>query len=140
MAGCRDFVVFVLQVSPFRPIQDRIDMTDRLWQALVLASILLTTPSFAQIDYPDRDKPDIDLCALMSGNCSTLKIAGRDFACRAVAYFHSEKGRASFTIALDDPNDRAHIVAFSGEYSRRPNEDLYILAVDRMELNSKDRP
>jgi hypothetical protein len=69
-----------------------------------------------------------------------LKIAGHDYACRAVAYFHSEKGRANFTIALDDPRDGSHIVAFSGEYSRRAKEDLYVLAVDRMELNSKDRP
>ena len=111
----------------------------RSWQALAIA-ILFAAPAAAEPDYPDRDKPDIDLYALMSGKCSTLKIAGREFACKTVAYFHSEKGRASFTVALDDPIDQSHIVSFSGEYGHRTQDDLYLLAVDRMELNSKDRP
>jgi hypothetical protein len=116
-------------------------MIKRFWQVLALAGILLAAPAVAQdVDYPDRDKPDIDLYALMSGKCATLKIAGRDFGCRAVAYFHSEKGRANFTVALDDPADHSHIIAFSGEYGRRSKDDLYVLAVDRMELNSKNRP
>jgi hypothetical protein len=112
----------------------------RHWQALAIA-ILAAAPAVAQTpDYPDRDKPDIDLYALMSGKCPTLKVAGRDFACRAVAYFHSEKGRANFTIALDDPDDHSHIISFSGENGRRTQADLYFLTVDRMELNSQDRP
>jgi hypothetical protein len=116
-------------------------MTKRFcWQALALAGLLLATPSAAEPDFPDRDKPDVDLYALMSGKCSTLKIAGHDFACKTVAYFHSEKGRANFTVALDDPADGSHIIAFSGEYGRRTQDDLYVLAVDRMELNSKTRP
>jgi len=116
-------------------------MTRRFrWQALALAGILLTSPVLAEPNYPDRDKPDVDLYALMSGKCPTLKVAGRDFACRAVAYFHSEQGRASFTVALDDPTDASHIISFSGEYGHRTQDDLYVLAVDRMELNSKDRP
>src|SRR5437899_5898171 len=45
-------------------------------------------------------EPDIDIFALISGKCSTLKIAGRDFTCRGVAYFHSEQGRANFTVNL----------------------------------------
>src|SRR5215472_9461017 len=112
----------------------------RSWPTLALASLLLASPCLAEVDYPDRDKPDIDLYALMSGKCPTLKINGRDFACRAVAYFHSEKGRANFTVALDDPADHSHIIAFSGEHGRRTQDDLYLLSVDRMELNSKDRP
>jgi hypothetical protein len=112
----------------------------RCWQVLALAGVLLASPSIAEPNYPDRDKPDIDLYALMTGKCSTLKIAGHDFACKAVAYFHSEKGRANFTVALDDPADDSHIIAFSGEYGHRTQDDLYVLAVDRMELNSKDRP
>ena len=112
----------------------------RYWQALAIA-LLVSAPAVAQTpDYPDRDKPDIDLYALMSGKCPTLKIAGRDFPCRAVAYFHSEKGRASFTVALDDPDDNSHIISFSGENGRRTQADLYFLTVDRMELNSQDRP
>ncbi len=112
----------------------------RYWQALAVA-ILAAAPVVAQTpDYPDRDKPDIDLYALMSGECPTLKVAGRDFPCRAVAYFHSEKGRASFTVALDDPDDHSHVIAFSGENGRRTKADLYFLTIDRMELNSQDRP
>src|SRR5215813_1342668 len=120
---------------------DGTGMIKRFWQVLALAGIFVAAPALAQdVDYPDRDKPDIDLYALMSGKCATLKIAGRDFPCRAVAYFHSEKGRANFTVALDDPADHSHVIAFSGEYGNRTKDDLYVLAVDRMELNSKDRP
>jgi hypothetical protein len=81
-----------------------------------------------------------DLLALMTGKCSTLKVAGRDFACRAVAYVHSVTGRVNFTIALEDSNDRSHIVSFSGENAQRTNENLYDLTVDRMLLNSNDQP
>jgi hypothetical protein len=93
---------------------------------------------------PDEDlKPqtaDTDLFALMTGTCTTLKVAGRDFACRTVAYSHSVAGRAYFTIALDDPADPHHIVSFSGDGGRRSNDNLYDLAVDRMLLNSKNQP
>jgi hypothetical protein len=84
--------------------------------------------------------PDTDLFALMSGTCSTLKVAGRDFPCRTVAYAHSVQGRAYFTIALDDPADQSHIISFSGENGKRSNDNLYDLPVDRMLLNSKSRP
>ncbi|MGZ5874581.1 MAG: hypothetical protein ACXWKP_20975 [Bradyrhizobium sp.] len=85
-------------------------------------------------------EPDTDLFALMSGRCSTLKVAGRDFACRTVAYVHSTHGRAYFTIALDDPADHSHIISFSGENGRRTLDYLYELPIDRMLLNSKHRP
>jgi hypothetical protein len=84
--------------------------------------------------------PDTDLFALMTGTCSTLKIAGRDFPCRTVAYAHSQQGRAYFTITLDDPTDPSHIISFSGANSKRTNENLYDLTVDRMLLNSKSQP
>ena len=42
-------------------------------------------------------EPDTDIFALMSGKCSTLKIAGRDFACKTVGFFHNEEGRTNFT-------------------------------------------
>ncbi|MGA9089509.1 MAG: hypothetical protein WB420_10430 [Bradyrhizobium sp.] len=76
----------------------------------------------------------------MSGKCSTLRVAGRDFACRSVAYAHGVHGRAYFTIALDDPADHSHIISFSGENGRRSQDNLYELTVDRMLLNSKSRP
>ena len=85
-------------------------------------------------------EPDTDLLALMTGKCSTLRVAGRDFACRSVAYAHSVHGRAYFTIALDDPADHSHIISFSGENGRRSQDNLYELTVDRMLLNSKNRP
>ena len=85
-------------------------------------------------------EPDTDLLALMSGKCSTLRVAGRDYACRTVAYAHGIHGRAYFTIALDDPADHSHIISFSGENGRRTQDNLYELTVDRMLLNSKNRP
>jgi hypothetical protein len=84
--------------------------------------------------------PDTDLFALMTGSCSTLKVAGHDFPCRTVAYAHSVQGRAYFTIALDDPADQSHIISFSGANGRRTNDNLYDLTVDRMLLNSKHQP
>ena len=89
-----------------------------------------------------EDKPDIDLYALMSGTCRTLKVDGREFPCKTVAFFHSEKGRAHFTVALDDPADDSHIIAFSGinGHRSRVQQDVYELSVDRMLLNSKSRP
>jgi len=87
-----------------------------------------------------QEEPDTDILALMSGKCSTLKVARRDFACGAVAFFHGEQGRANFTIALDDPADDTHIITFSGQNSRREQDNLYELQIDRMLLNSKHRP
>ena len=141
-------------------------MTIRLrQQVFAIAIALLATPSVAEpfhgsrpYDGPPDDfgafaspvifvsdetkqqDPDTDILALMAGKCSTLKIAGRDFACRAIAFFHGEQGRANFAIALDDPADETHIVTFSGENSRREQDNLYELQIDRMLLSSKDRP
>ena len=95
----------------------------------------------AQADELKPESPDTDLFALMAGTCSTLKIAGQDFACRTVAYAHSLDGRAYFTIALDDPADQSHIISFSGVNGKRTNNDnMYDLAIDRMLLNSKNQP
>jgi hypothetical protein len=57
-----------------------------------------------------------------------------------VAYFHSQQGRADFTVVLDDPLDTSHIVSFSGENARREQDNLYELSIDRILLKSKDRP
>ena len=106
-------------------------------RAIVVACILLlAAPACAE----EALKPDVDLYALMTGKCSRLSVAGRDFGCKIVAYFHSEKGRANFTVALDDPADDNHVISFSGEYGRRTEENLYVLAVDRMLLSNKSRP
>ncbi len=132
-------------------------------QVFAVAVIFLATPSIAEPSHGRRllqlvqnssqhmatvfasnetkqEEPDTDILALMSGKCSTLKVAGRDYACRAVAFFHGEQGRANFTIALDDPADDSHIITFSGQDSRREQDNLYELQIDRMLLNSKHRP
>ena len=69
-----------------------------------------------------------------------LKIDGRDFACKMVAYFHTEKGRADFTVPLDDPADDSHVISFSGDGGHRTQANLYVLAIDRMLMKSKERP
>jgi hypothetical protein len=99
-----------------------------------------TPPVILVSNEAKQPEPDIDIFALMSGKCSTLEIAGRDFACRSVAFFHSTQGRAYFTIALDDPTDDGHIISFSGQNGRRGRDDLYELPIDRMLLNSRNRP
>ena len=103
-------------------------------------SLCLAVPALAEAQADQGTKPDIDLYAHMSGRCRTLRVAGHNFACKVVAYFHSEKGRANFSVALDDPTDASHVISFSGEYGHRTQENQYVLAVDRMELKSKDRP
>jgi hypothetical protein len=129
----------------------------RFWPTLTVALFAAATPALAQSlgargpaepDSPltrtaaQSERPElyIDLLALMSGRCRTLKIAGRDFACKAVAYAHSEKGRVNFAVALDDPSDDGHVISFSGQNGTRSNDNSYELPVDRMLLNSKHRP
>jgi len=89
---------------------------------------------------PAQQTALIDLLALMSGHCKTLTVAGRTFACKAVAYAHADKGRVNFAVAVDDPNDENHVVSFSGENGKRADDNSYELPIDRMLLNSKDRP
>jgi hypothetical protein len=132
----------------------------RYGQVCVLAVVLLATPSMAEPFHrgpplPDdpaaatpptvlvsdeTKQPDTIVFALMSGKCPTLRIASRDFRCRAVAFYQTELGRANFTIALDDPADSSHIITFSGDNGQRRQDNLYELQIDRMLLNSKNRP
>ncbi|UVO40438.1 hypothetical protein KUL72_14085 [Bradyrhizobium arachidis] len=88
----------------------------------------------------EHRQPMTDILALMSGKCTTLKIAGQDYACKAVAYAHTESGRVSFAVALEDPADDSHVVSFSGENGKRFDDNSYELPVDRMLLNSRHRP
>ena len=110
----------------------------------IALGLSLGTPCLAQAPLAaastPEEKPDIDLYALMSGTCRSAKVDGREFPCRTVAFFHSEKGRAHFSVALDDPNDESHIIAFSGINGRRSIQNVYELPIDRMLLNSKHRP
>jgi hypothetical protein len=83
---------------------------------------------------------DIDLVVGLSGKCTVFRAAGRNLPCRAVKYFHGESGRGYFTIAVDDPADKGRIVSFSGDKARRDGDDFYELTLDRVLLNSKERP
>lgn len=132
------------------------------WQAFAAAIILSTAPSMAGPS-PDsrawedfrnskpmrplllvaneiKQEPGMDTVAFMAGTCSTLKVAGRDFACKSLVYFHNEQGRANFTIVLDDPNDDRNMISFSGDNGQREQDNLYELPVDQVLLTSKDRP
>lgn len=91
-------------------------------------------------DENERHGPEIDMFVSMSGKCSTLKVAERDFSCSTVAFSHSPGGRSGFTVPLNDPEDDSHIITFSGEKSKREQDNLYELSIDRMMLKSKDRP
>jgi hypothetical protein len=91
-------------------------------------------------DETKAHEPDTIMFASIPGKCRTLKVAGRDFACRALAYYQTEEGRGNFVIALDDPSDNRHIITFSGENGRRPLDNLFELPIDEMLLKSKDRP
>lgn len=109
----------------------------------VLAAILvsLASPCFAESSTAiPGEHSFIDLLALMSGHCKTLKVAGRTFACKTVAYAHGDKGRVNFAVAVDDPSDENHVVSFSGQNGKRADDNSYELPIDRMLLNSKDRP
>ena len=112
--------------------------------AIALAIHFLAVLSTAHAEEPGAVPTAPDeltiVLAVMSGKCTTLKIAGRDFGCRAIAFFQTEEGRANFVIALDDPTDSSHIITFSGDNGRRPQDNLYELPIDRMLLKSKDRP
>src|SRR6516165_7267955 len=106
----------------------------------------LASPLLAEIAPPriaadlERQDPDIDIYALMTGKCPTLKIAGQNFPCKTIGFFHGMHGRVSFTVVLDDPADDYHIVSFSGPGGERSDNNVYNLSVDRVFLNSKDRP
>jgi hypothetical protein len=119
-----------LVVVPSRPITDH--MPDE-WEQPRLPFVRVS-------DEPKRQEPVTIVLAIMSGKCTILKIAGRDFRCRAIAFFQTEEGRANFVIALDDPADNNHIITFSGDNGRRPQDNLYELPIDRMLVRSKDRP
>lgn len=100
-----------------------------------IAAVCLAGQAIAE---PKRE-PDTVAFALMSGKCSTLKVAGSEFGCKAVSFYQTELGRANFTIVLDDPKDDRHIITFSGDNGRRQDE-TYELPIDRMLLKSKDNP
>jgi hypothetical protein len=124
----------------------------RLHLLIFSALILFANPAAAELVRDSSARPlilvtdesksehDTSVFALMSGKCPMLKVAGRAFECRAVAFFQTEEGRANFTVALDDPADTSHIVTFSGDHGVRSQDNLYDLPIDEIQLKSSDRP
>lgn len=120
----------------------------RLCKTVLAATLVsLASPCFAGSSTPipvnnppAQQNAFIDLLALMSGHCKTLKVAGRAYPCKTVAYAHGDKGRVNFAVAVDDPTDANHVVSFSGENGKRADDNSYELPIDRMLLNSKSRP
>ncbi len=127
------------------------------WQVFVVVLIWSAAPSFAKpffgrfmeratpflifaSDAIEQQEPDAVIFVRMSGRCNIFRIAGVDFKCRAVAFLQNEEGRAKYIIAIDDPNDANHVISFSGDNGRRPEDNLYELPIDRMLLQNKDRP
>ena len=111
------------------------------WRVVAVAFISFATGSGPLVgDETERHEPDVDMFASMTGKCGALKVAERDFVCTTVAFFHSPGGRSSFTVPLNDPDDDSHIITFSGEKSKREQDNRYELSIDRMLLKSKDRP
>lgn len=123
-------------------------LTMRLCRSVLAATLVgIVSPCFAESsppipvnNPPAQQNAYVDLLALMSGHCRTLKVAGRAYACKTVAYAHGDKGRVNFAVAVDDPTDENHVVSFSGENGKRADDNSYELPIDRMLLNSKDRP
>ncbi len=131
----------------FSAVPWHMSLTMRLCRPVLIAALVaLTSPCFAETSRPipvnnaPQQSAIIDLLALMSGHCKTLKVAGRAYACKTVAYAHGDKGRVNFAVAVDDPTDENHVVSFSGENGKRADDNSYELPIDRMLLNSKDRP
>jgi hypothetical protein len=113
-------------------------MRFRLALTAALASLAASSLALAAAD--EEAAYDIDLVVGLSGKCTVFRAAGQSLPCRAVKYFHGESGRAYFTIAVDDPADKGRIVSFSGDKARREGDDFYELTIDRMLLNSRERP
>src|SRR4051812_31477919 len=90
--------------------------------AAALVFLVYLAPCFAQSPQKEESLSSsfgagpnafIDLLALISGHCKTLKVDGRSFACKTVAYAHGDKGRVNFAVAVDDPDDES-------QWSRSP--------------------
>ena len=109
------------------------------WLVCAVAVNFLAVSPVVRAEEPKHQEPVTIVLAVMSGKCTTLKVAGRDFRCRAIAFFQTDEGRANFVIALDDPADNSHIITFSGDKAKR-DQDVYELSIDQMLLKSKDRP
>jgi hypothetical protein len=132
----------------FSVVPRHVSLPMRLCRPVLAAALLaLASPCLAESSAPiavnnplGQQTAFIDLLALMSGHCKTLKVAGRTFACKTVAYAHGGSGRVNFAVAVDDPSDDNHVVSFSGENGKRADDNSYELPIDRMLLNSKDRP
>lgn len=109
------------------------------WRMAAVAFLSFSITSVARsADEVEGHGPEIDMFASMTGKCSTLKVAERDFSCTFVAFSHSPGGRSGFIVPLNDPDDDSHIITFSGQNSKREQDNLYQLSIDQMLVKSKD--
>lgn len=148
----RNFAAIPFSVVPSSRGLWHTSLTMRLCRPVLAATLAAFVAASASPCFAEDSKPIpvnnppaqpnglIDLLALMSGHCKMLKVAGRTFACKTVAYAHGDKGRVNFAVAVDDPSDENHVVSFSGENGKRADDNSYELPIDRMLLNSKNRP
>ena len=110
------------------------------WRVAAVAFSISVASVTLFADEVERHGPELDMFASMSGKCTTLKVAERDFSCAAVAFSHSPGGRSEFIVPVNDPDDDSNIITFSGEKGKREQDNLYELSIDRMLLKSRHRP
>ena len=111
------------------------------WRVAAVAFLSISIGSVALFaDEVRRHGPELDMFASMTGKCTTLKVAERDFSCTSVAFSHSPGGRSGFIVPVNDPDDDSNIITFSGENARRVQDNLYELSIDQMLLKSRHRP
>ncbi|WP_050043588.1 hypothetical protein [Bradyrhizobium sp. LTSPM299] len=68
--------------------------------AVALMCLSVAAPALLA-DEIERHEPEIDVFALMTGKCRTLKVADRDFQYTTVAFSHSPGGRSDFTVPFN---------------------------------------
>ena len=61
-------------------------MTMRFCWPFLVAVFVVATPSLAA-GATEREEPDIDMYAHISGKCTRLRIAGSDFGCKAITAY-----------------------------------------------------
>lgn len=108
---------------------------------MVASRTILIIPILFCIGADLRAQPaEIEISALMKGRCQAA-VANKGYSCKPVSYIITGN-RALFTMVLDDPEDDGRAISFSGPRSDGTValDKSYELPIDRMLVNSKDRP
>jgi TonB family protein len=83
---------------------------------------------------------DTELAAFMAGKCNSANVGAQAVSCKYAGYSLTKSGRSNFKIALEDRDDTRRAMTFSGVEARKPQSDIYEVAIDKILLYSKDRP